>query len=570
MSERISVDHAFDPELRKAQADFDAYMDTRPYKDAKGSVHNPETGEFANYDKLHDKNREDHYNTTLAEGDYSGESLQHLAERVSAARAEGDKTRAADAEQAFFDKFELLSDKYGWEEEVIDESATDQMHVDDNAKIGRSTIDDRLERYARIMYDTSNQEAATNTKDADTATNESQDDAESSAQEADTNTSTKEEKNSDAVEPKDDEADVPTGDAIWRNGDSDQPVKVTGYAGTDSDGRKYVNIEGSKTAIPMDEVEMSEFVDTVAAESDTSKTEEEPEVVAEAAAVSADSEEKKPFDLKAELDKMEADLNKVANDKFQALEDRISKDELDKPIKGAEDDSEEAASQVSKDELDAPINGAETNETVESNEPTYVPGLFDRIGARLISLRHGFSERRHQRRAALESTMTPDELEDYDRKRRFLVGLGVVTAGVVAYELLTKIGIHIAPKADAATHFQNGGAHFNDVPAIGGHGSEVAGSAQLDAGSSSDAIQRSHDAILNNSDWNIPKGSGGEAMMNRLGVDKSVWYENQNEFLKKFPGAAYRMSDGNIGLNLSGKPSDAVIKFWAQKADLWK
>jgi hypothetical protein len=44
-----------------------------------------------------------------------------------------------------------------------------------------------------------------------------------------------------------------SGDAIWRNGDTDQPVRVTGVAG-EMGGRTYVNIEGSSTAIPLDEV----------------------------------------------------------------------------------------------------------------------------------------------------------------------------------------------------------------------------------------------------------------------------------------------------------------------------
>jgi predicted RNA methylase len=49
---------------------------------------------------------------------------------------------------------------------------------------------------------------------------------------------------------------VRTGDAIWKNKDFDQPVKVTGFAG-EYGGRKYVNIEGSNTAIPLDEIEFA-------------------------------------------------------------------------------------------------------------------------------------------------------------------------------------------------------------------------------------------------------------------------------------------------------------------------
>jgi hypothetical protein len=41
--------------------------------------------------------------------------------------------------------------------------------------------------------------------------------------------------------------------AIWRNQDHDQPVKVVGDAGM-HEGRKYVSIEGSQTSIPEDEI----------------------------------------------------------------------------------------------------------------------------------------------------------------------------------------------------------------------------------------------------------------------------------------------------------------------------
>jgi hypothetical protein len=46
----------------------------------------------------------------------------------------------------------------------------------------------------------------------------------------------------------------PVHDATWRNKDHDQPVKVTGEAGTGPDGRRYLKIEGSDTGVPEDEV----------------------------------------------------------------------------------------------------------------------------------------------------------------------------------------------------------------------------------------------------------------------------------------------------------------------------
>jgi DNA primase len=52
----------------------------------------------------------------------------------------------------------------------------------------------------------------------------------------------------DACEP------IQTGPAIWRNQDSDQPVEVTGDLGIGSDGRRYVSIADSLSAIPSDEL----------------------------------------------------------------------------------------------------------------------------------------------------------------------------------------------------------------------------------------------------------------------------------------------------------------------------
>ncbi len=49
------------------------------------------------------------------------------------------------------------------------------------------------------------------------------------------------------------EPEVKTGPAIWRNNDADLPVEVEGFAGT-RDGRAYVNVLGSATALPLDEI----------------------------------------------------------------------------------------------------------------------------------------------------------------------------------------------------------------------------------------------------------------------------------------------------------------------------
>jgi len=46
---------------------------------------------------------------------------------------------------------------------------------------------------------------------------------------------------------------VAPGRALWRTQDGDHPITVTGYAG-EQNGRHYVNIEGSETGLPIDEL----------------------------------------------------------------------------------------------------------------------------------------------------------------------------------------------------------------------------------------------------------------------------------------------------------------------------
>jgi hypothetical protein len=50
---------------------------------------------------------------------------------------------------------------------------------------------------------------------------------------------------------------VNRGKAIWHAKEGDQPVVIVGYLG-ESNGRHYVQIEGSDTGIPLDECEMEE------------------------------------------------------------------------------------------------------------------------------------------------------------------------------------------------------------------------------------------------------------------------------------------------------------------------
>lgn len=65
--------------------------------------------------------------------------------------------------------------------------------------------------------------------------------------------------------------------------------------------------------------------------------------------------------------------------------------------------------------------------------------------------------------------------------------------------------------------------------------------------------------------FTIPKGSGGEALMGRLGVDKSNWYRIQDEILDKFPKTFYRRETGDAGISTSGKLPRDVQEFISSK-----
>jgi hypothetical protein len=153
MSERINVDHAFDPEARQAQADLDAYMNSRAYEDSEGLARSADDGSLIDNDQYRLGDNDTHYEDTLADSEMSGASLDQLAKRVAEARKDGDKTRATDAEEAFMDKFYEYAEKYGWEEPNVDETASmDRQSEVLEGSVGRDTIDARLERYGKIMY----------------------------------------------------------------------------------------------------------------------------------------------------------------------------------------------------------------------------------------------------------------------------------------------------------------------------------------------------------------------------------------------------------------------------------
>lgn len=113
MSEQINVDHAFDPQARQAQAEFDAYLQARPYQDAKGAAHNPDNGQFMNADKHYDAARAAHEQETLEATDYDKMSMTKLAKELGQAELDQDPTRIGDIEDVLYTKMDEFVAKAG-------------------------------------------------------------------------------------------------------------------------------------------------------------------------------------------------------------------------------------------------------------------------------------------------------------------------------------------------------------------------------------------------------------------------------------------------------------------------
>ncbi len=112
---------------------------------------------------------------------------------------------------------------------------------------------------------------------------------------------------------------------------------------------------------------------------------------------------------------------------------------------------------------------------------------------------------------------------------------------------------------------QGGGSDANHVDRLGS--GDVYQRPSIDvAPSAPSAVEVAHAEFLNSPANTIPYGGGGEAFMSAHGINPSVWYNNQAEFLAKFPGEAYQMSDGNVGFAKPGGLSKVAVEFWAAKA----
>ena len=107
MSEQINVEHAFNPEARQAQADLNAYTETRPYEDAAGRLQG-EKG-FINAEKHFDGLREAHEAETMPEA-YENMSVTDVAKALAKSEYDADKTKVEDLSDVLVEKLSAMED----------------------------------------------------------------------------------------------------------------------------------------------------------------------------------------------------------------------------------------------------------------------------------------------------------------------------------------------------------------------------------------------------------------------------------------------------------------------------
>jgi hypothetical protein len=139
------------------------------------------------------------------------------------------------------------------------------------------------------------------------------------------------------------------------------------------------------------------------------------------------------------------------------------------------------------------------------------------------------------------------------------IALGAVAVALVSSVAAWKLGWEMHDAVDPSSAIPFGGTYEVDrMP-----GAKAAEEAARQA-----AIATQHAEVLNSPANSIPFGGGGETYATANGADIDVWYQNQNEFLQKFPAEGYVMADGNVGMR-PGELSDGAKEFWAKKFGKW-
>lgn len=132
MSEQINVSSAFDPELRQAQTEFDAFMETRPYQSEDGKFHAPDGERIKKkaVDAYFDQARVDHYDDSQ-ETPYEELSMSELADELAYAELTEDETRIGDISDALIDKMDAFASAQVTERNPDGMDADAQMNLFD-------------------------------------------------------------------------------------------------------------------------------------------------------------------------------------------------------------------------------------------------------------------------------------------------------------------------------------------------------------------------------------------------------------------------------------------------------
>lgn len=298
---------------------------------------------------------------------------------------------------------------------------------------------------------------------------------------------------------------------------------------------------------------------------------------------------------------------RLAKEQYQPKH-RLDRDETtyEQPLEqsGEQEQASVGSSDAEQDqqlERPSPQHKAEANDDADDYyEQDWIDRASDAINGKLTKLYYGIGNVMNKFSSnARKDGETDDEYSERMERngRRTALGITAVTAAYGLYRVYNLYhGLSSSSHVDITTlstkevmeKIENANGPSGvyphpssipeaigvDLPGTADHAGNMPSSGVGDVISNSDVgggylpVESGQSSAGNSSDaWNIPSGRGGEAFMDRLGVDKGVWYEHQDEFLSKFPKEAYRMSDGNVGFSNTGRLSKDAIEFWSKYAN---
>ena len=159
-------------------------------------------------------------------------------------------------------------------------------------------------------------------------------------------------------------------------------------------------------------------------------------------------------------------------------------------------------------------------------------------------------------RQEAQEAMSDEEKEEARKKGRRNIIIGATVVAAVSAFALYKSGFSIdsgSEDALAAGTPDNLGVRPEDlageVPAV--HAPEV----------SPADIAPPTPEIIDTAAFDIPAGGGGEQLFNRLGIDSSKWYANEQALLAKFPDSFYQNAGEHVRISRPGPLSTEVQTF---------